>query len=153
MANTYTQIHVHFIFAVKFRQGLIQKEWKDRLYQYIIAIVKNNGHKMLIINGMPDHVHSLIGLRPEQSISDLMKDVKSNSSKWINEQNFIKGKFAWQEGYGAFTYSKSQLPRLISYIENQEEHHRKKTFQEEYLKILEEQKVEYNPQYLFKDPD
>ncbi len=82
-----------------------------------------------------------------------MKDVKSNSSKWINEQNFIKGKFAWQEGYGAFTYSKSQLPRLISYIENQEEHHKKKTFQEEYLKILEEQKVEYNPQYLFKDPD
>ncbi len=153
MANTYTQIHVHFIFAVKFRQGLIQKEWKDRLYQYIIAIVKNNGHKMLIINGMPDHVHLLIGLRPEQSISDLMKDVKSNSSKWINEQNFIKGKFAWQEGYGAFTYSKSQLPRLISYIENQEEYHTKKTFQEEYLKILEEQKVEYNPQYLFKDPD
>ena len=153
MANTYTQIHVHFIFAVKFRQGLIQKEWKNRLYQYIIAIVKNNGHKMLIINGMPDHVHLLIGLRPEQSISDLMKDVKSNSSRWINEQNFIKGKFAWQEGYGAFTYSKSQLPRLISYIENQEEHHRKKTFQEEYLKILEEQKVEYNPQYLFKDPD
>ncbi|MCC8358560.1 IS200/IS605 family transposase [Salinimicrobium sediminilitoris] len=153
MANTYTQIHVHFIFAVKFRQGLIQKEWKDRLYQYIIAIVKNNGHKMLIINGMPDHVHSLIGLRPEQSISDLMKDVKSNSSKWINEQNFIKGKFPWQEGYGAFTYSKSQLPRLISYIENQKEYHTKKTFQEEYLKILEEQKVEYNPQYLFKDPD
>jgi REP element-mobilizing transposase RayT len=153
MANTYTQIHIHFIFAVKFRQGLIQKEWKDRLYQYIIAIVKNNGHKMLIINGMPDHVHLLIGLRPEQSISDLMKEVKSNSSKWINEQNFIKGKFAWQEGYGAFTYSKSQLPRLISYIENQEEHHRKKTFQEEYLRILEEQKVEYNPQYLFKDPD
>ncbi len=152
MGNTYTQIHVHFIFAVKFRKSMIQPEWRERLYQYIIAIVKNNGHKMLIINGMPDHVHLLIGLRPEQSISNLIKDVKCNSSKWINEQNFTREKFAWQEGYGAFTYSKSQLPGLILYIKNQEEHHRKITFQEEFLKILEEQKVEFDPKYLFKDP-
>lgn len=153
MANTFTQIHIHFIFAVKFRQGLVQPLWRERLYQYITAIVNNNGHKMLIINGMPDHVHFVLGLRPDQSISDFIKDVKSNSSKWINEKKFTREKFAWQEGYGAFTYSKSQLPALIKYVENQEEHHRKKTFQEEYLKILEERKVEYNPKYLFKEPD
>ncbi|WP_029037713.1 IS200/IS605 family transposase [Salinimicrobium xinjiangense] len=153
MANTYTQIHIHFIFSVKFRQGLIGPQLRDRLYQYIVAIVRNNGHKTLIVNGMADHVHLLIGLRPDQSISDLAKDVKSNSSKWINEQKLTIGKFAWQEGFGAFAHSKLQLPKVVSYIEDQEEHHRKKTFQEEYLEILEEQKVEYNVKYIFKTPE
>ena len=138
MPNTYTQIHLHFVFAVKFRQRQIQLEWKERLYQYITGIVQKNGHKLIIVNGMPDHVHILIGVRPEQSISSLMQDVKSSSSKWINEQKLTPQKFALQEGYGAFSYSKSQLPRLIKYIENQEEHHRKTTFKEEYLGIMEE---------------
>lgn len=152
MPNTYTQIHLHFIFAVKFRQGQIQHHWKERLYQYITGIIQNSGHKLIIINGTPDHVHILIGMRPEQSISNLMQDVKSSSSKWINEQKFTKEKFAWQEGYGAFSHSRSQLPRLIRYIENQEEHHRKKTFQQEYLEILEELKVPYDLKYVFQEP-
>ncbi len=151
MPNTYTQIHLHFVFAVKYRQALIQQEWKERLYQYITSIVQHFGHKMLVINGMPDHVHLLIGFRPEQSISELMQDVKASSSKWINEKNLTIGKFAWQEGYGAFSYSKSQVPGLIEYIRNQEEHHRKKTFQEEYLNILERLEIPYDPKYIFKN--
>ena len=152
MPNTYTQIHLHFVFAVKFRKRQIQLEWKERLYQYITGIVQKNGHKLIIVNGMPDHVHILIGVRPEQSISSLMQDVKSSSSKWINEQNLTPQKFAWQEGYGAFSYSKSQLPRLIKYIENQEEHHRKTTFKEEYVGILEELKIPYDLKYVFDEP-
>ena len=113
MANTYTQIHIHFVFAVKFRNGIIQsKEWKDSLYKYITGIIqKNNGHKLLSINGMPDHIHILIGIRPSQSVSDLMKDVKQGSSLWINENKLAKCHFEWQEGYGAFSYSKSQIPK------------------------------------------
>lgn len=151
MANTFTQIHIHFVFAVKFREALIQPHWKERLYQYITAIVQGYGHKMLIINGMPDHVHFLVGLRPNQSISELMQDVKGGSSKWINEEKLVKRKFAWQEGYGAFSYSKSQVPGLIKYIQKQEEHHRKVTFQEEYVKILEELQIPFDLKYIFKD--
>ncbi|WP_029037951.1 IS200/IS605 family transposase [Salinimicrobium xinjiangense] len=151
MPNTFTQIHIHFVFAVKFREALIQPHWKERLYQYITAIVQDYGHKMLIINGMSDHVHFLIGLRPNQSISDLMQDVKGGSSKWINEEKLVNGRFAWQEGYGAFSYSKSQVPGLINYIQNQQEHHRKMTFQEEYVQLLEELKIPFDPKYIFKD--
>lgn len=151
MPNTYTQIHLHFIFAVKFRQGQIQPHWKERLYQYITGIIRKNGHKLLIINGMPDHIHILIGMRPEQSISSLMQDVKASSSKWINEEKLTKENFAWQEGYGAFSYSRSQVPRLIRYIENQEEHHRKKTFKQEYITILEELEIPYDSEYIFND--
>ena len=152
MPNTYTQIHLHLVFAVKYRQRQISPEWKERLYQYLTGIIQKNGHKVIIINGMPDHIHILIGLRPEQSISSLMQDVKASSSKWINEEKFTKDKFAWQEGYGAFSYSKSQIPSLIRYIENQEEHHTKKTFQQEYMEILEELKVPYDPKYVFQRP-
>ncbi|MHA6279816.1 IS200/IS605 family transposase [Salinimicrobium sp. CAU 1759] len=151
MPNTYTQIHLHFIFAVKFRQGQIQPHWKERLYQYITGIIRKNGHKLLIINGMPDHLHLLVGFRTEQSISSLMQDVKASSSKWINEEKLTKEKFAWQEGYGAFSYSRSQVPRLIRYIENQEEHHRKKTFKQEYITILEELEIPYDSKYIFND--
>jgi REP element-mobilizing transposase RayT len=105
---------------------------------------------MLAINGMPDHVHVLFGMRPVQSLSDLMQDIKGSSSKWINERNFVKGKFSWQEGYGAFSYSKSQLPQVIQYIERQEEHHKKKTFAEEYKVFLEKAEIEYNERYVFK---
>lgn len=151
MPNTYTQIHIHFVFVVKFRDGVIHSSWKDELYKYITGIVQNNKHKMICINGMPDHLHILIGVRPHQSISDLMQDVKGSSSKWINEKNFLNRKFEWQEGFGAFSYGKSQIKDVISYIENQELHHKKKTFKEEYLDFLKKFEVEYDDKYIFKE--
>jgi len=151
MANTYTQIHVHFVFAVKFRHGIIQTKWKDNLYKYITGIVQNNNHKLLEINGMPDHIHILIGLRPSQSISDLMKDVKQGSSLWINENRLTSEHFEWQEGYGAFSHSKSQIDSVIHYIQNQEAHHKKKTFREEYLDFLQKFEIEYDEKYIFKE--
>lgn len=125
MANTYTQIHLHLIFAVKYRTWIIEDKWKDELYKYITGIIQSNNHKLLIINGMPDHIHILIGIRPNQSVSELLQDIKGSSSKWINEKGFEKGKFEWQEGFGAFSYGKSQIKDVIKYIENQEEHHKK----------------------------
>ena len=151
MPNTYTQIHIHFVFAVKYRDGVIHSSWKDELYKYITGIVQNNKHKLLIINGMPDHVHILIGLRPSQSISDLLQDIKGSSSKWINEKRFIKTRFEWQEGYGAFSYSKSQIKAVEEYIENQELHHQKKTFREEYLEMLQKFEVDYDEKYIFHE--
>ena len=150
MANTYTQIHIHAVFAVQNRISLITETWKDRLYQYITGIIQNNGHKLLTINGMPDHLHILFGLRPSQSLSDLMQDIKGDSSRWINQNQFTKGRFSWQEGYGAFSYSKSQVSRVANYIENQERHHRKISFLEEYRKILDDFGIEYDERYLFK---
>lgn len=152
MANTYTQIHIQFIFAVKYRDGLIHSSFKDELYQYISGIVKNNNHKLLAINGMPDHVHLLIGIHPAQSISDLMQDVKGSSSKWINEKKFLKAKFEWQGGYGAFSYSKSHVAAVIDYIKNQEQHHAVKTFREEYEGFLKLFDIEYDDIYILKEP-
>jgi putative transposase len=149
MANTYTQIHIHAVFAVRNRDSFIKSTWKDDLYKYITGIIQNQGHKLLIINGMPDHLHVLFGMRPIQSLSDLMQDIKGSSSAWINKMNFSSAKFSWQEGYGAFSYSKSQLPGIIQYIDKQEEHHKKKTFIEEYKEFLEEFGVEYNKKYIF----
>jgi putative transposase len=151
MANTYTQIHVQFIFAVKYRIGVVQSSWKNELYKYITGITQKNKHRLLVINGMPDHIHILIGMRPTQSISDLMQDIKGGSSKWINEKKLVKGHFEWQEGYGAFSYGKSQIKDVISYIENQEQHHSKKTFKEEYIEFLEKFEVEYDEQFIFKE--
>jgi putative transposase len=151
MANTYTQIHIHFVFAVKYRLGLINPEWKEQLYKYITEITQSNNHKLLAINGMPDHIHILIGMRPTQSISDLMKEVKQSSSLWINEKKLSSIKFEWQEGYGAFSYSKSQIDNVVKYINNQEEHHKKKSFIEEYLEMLTKFEVEYDEKYVFKD--
>jgi len=151
MANTYTQIHIHFVFAVKFRQGLIHQSWKERLNKYITGIVQGNNHKLLAINGMPDHIHILIGLRPSQSISDLMKDVKQGSSLWINQNKLTVGKFEWQEGYGAFSHSKSQIDAVIKYIENQETHHKKTSFRDEYLEILQKFEVDYDEKFIFKE--
>lgn len=150
MANTYTQIHIHAVFAVQNRVSLITQKWEQELYKYIMGIVTNQGHKLLSINGMPDHIHILFGMRPIQSLSDLMQDIKGDSSKWINKKGLVMGKFAWQEGYGAFSYSKSQLPDVINYIERQKEHHRKKTFREEYLEFLEKFEVDYDEKYIFK---
>jgi putative transposase len=153
MANTYTQIHIQAVFAVQNRDCIIQNGWKDELYKYITGIGQNNKHKMLAINGMPDHVHILFGFRPSQSLSDLMQDIKGSSSKWINEKRFIKGKFSWQEGYGAFSYSKSDLPKVIQYIRNQEEHHKKKSFIEEYKDLLKEFEIDYEERFVFKPVD
>lgn len=151
MPNTYTQVHVQFVFAVKYREGNIHSSWKSELYKYITGIVQGNKHKLISINGMSDHIHILIGLRPTQSMSDLMQDIKGNSSKWINEKKFIKGPFEWQEGYGAFSYGKSQLKNVIEYIENQELHHQKKTFLEEYVNFLQKFEVDYDERYTFKE--
>ena len=150
MANTYTQIHIQVVFAVQNRGCIIHKTWRDELYKYISGIIKNNNHKILAINGMPDHVHILFGMRPVQSLSDLMQDIKGSSSKWINVKRMVKGKFSWQEGYGAFSYSKSQLPQVIKYIEMQEEHHKKRTFMDEYKEFLEKFEIEYDDRYVFK---
>ena len=149
MANTYTQIHIQGIFAVQNRLSLIIDPWKKELYQYITAIISKNGHTPLAINGMPDHIHFVCGMRPAQSIADLMQDIKSYSSGWINKSNFIKGKLRWQDGYGAFTYSKSQLPKVINYVHNQQSHHRHKSFLEEYREILDRAEIDYDPRYLF----
>ena len=151
MANTYTQIHIQFVFAVRFREAVIHSSWKDELYRYMTGIVQNNKHKLIAINGIPDHIHILIGMRPTQSISDLMQDIKGSSSKWINQKGFIKVKFEWQEGYGAFSYGKSQVKDVIAYIENQEQHHSKKTFRDEYLDFLKKFDVEYDEQFIFKE--
>lgn len=151
MANTYTQIHLHLIFAVQNRISLIQDSWAERLYQYIKGIVQTNKHKMIIINGMPDHIHIAVGMRPAQSLSDLMQDIKGSSSKWINDNNLIKGKFQWQEGYGAFSYNKSSLLKLIEYIKNQQLHHQKKTFLQEYKEFLDLFEIEYDERYIFQE--
>ena len=150
MANTYTQLYVQIIFSPLGRQNLICNKIKNDIYKYIVGIIKKKNQKPMIINGMPDHVHILIGFSPDIAISDLVRDIKSNSSNFINENKLVPGKFSWQKGFGAFTYSKSQVPRVVRYIENQEEHHRMKTFKEEYLELLEKFEVDYKKHYLFE---
>ena len=152
MPNTYTQIHLQFVFAVKYRNGLIHSSFKEELYQYISGIIKAHNHKLLAINGMPDHIHILVGMRPSQSASDLVQNIKANSSKWINEKKFLKVKFEWQEGYGAFSYSKSHVQNVIKYIQNQEKRHQVKSFNEEYLDFLNAFEIDYDERYVFKDP-
>jgi len=152
MPNTYTQLHIQFVFAVKYRMSLIDNSWKERLLKYITGIFQANNHKMIQINCMPDHIHILIGMRPHQAISALIQNVKTESSKWINQNGFCKAKFAWQEGYGAFSYSKSHLPNVIKYIQNQEQHHKKQTFLDEYVKFLNASDIDYDGKYIFTDP-
>jgi len=150
MANTYTQIHIQCVMAVKFRDSLIQSTWKTQLHKYITGIVQNHGHKMLAINSMPDHLHMFFGFRPNQSLADLMRVVKGESSEWINLQQFSPTSFRWQEGYGAFSYSRSQVQTVTDYVMNQEEHHRKRTFLQEYEEFLKQFEIEYNKLYIFK---
>ena len=151
MANTFTQLHIQLIFAVQNRTSLIDKFWKDRLYAYMTGIIQNNGHKLLIINGMPDHVHILIGFRTTQALSELVQVIKRDSSKWINENKIVRGKFSWQEGFAAFSYSHSHLKNVIEYIKNQEEHHKKQSFIEEYKTFLEKFEIEFDEKYIFKE--
>src|SRR5690349_20363138 len=128
MPNTYTQIHLQFVFAVKHRNNLIHSSWEDELYKYITGIIQKNNHKLLAINGMSDHIHILVGMRPTQSVSDLLQDIKGSSCKWINEKRFTTSRFEWQEGYGAFSYSPSHLKNVINYISNQKTHHKTNGF-------------------------
>jgi putative transposase len=151
MANTYTQIHIHCIFAVRYRKSIIQKKWQERLHKYITGIVQKNDHKMISINTMPDHLHMLFGMRPAQSLSDLIRLVKGDSSEWINNEGFTKSIFRWQEGYGAFSYEKKKISVVANYIERQEEHHSKKTFLQEYHEFLDNFEVEYDERYIFKE--
>lgn len=151
MANTFTQIYLHLVFAVQNRISLIQPEWKDELYKYISGIVQNNGHKLIAINGMPNHVHIAAGYKPHQLIPDLLQDIKGGSSKWINQKKFVKGKFNWQEGYGAFSFSHSQLDLVVKYINNQEQHHKKQTFREEYFQLLKKYNVPFDERYILMD--
>jgi len=152
MANTYTQLHVQFVFAVKYRAALIQNDWKDELHKYITGIFQENDHKMLQVNSLPDHIHILAGIRPTEAISALIQNVKTESSKWVKYKKFCPVPFAWQEGYGAFSYSKSHLPDVIWYIQNQEVHHRKENFLNEYRRFLKAFEIEYEEQYIFKEP-
>jgi len=150
MAGTFSQIYIQIVFAVNGRINLLQKPWRDEAFKYMSGIIKGKNQKPIIVNGVSDHVHLFVGLRPSMSISDLVRDVKNNSSNFINEQKFVSGKFSWQEGFGSFSYSHSQIDQVYRYILNQEEHHRKSTFKEEYLDFLKKFEVEYNEKYLFE---
>ncbi|MFN3528957.1 MAG: IS200/IS605 family transposase [Bacteroidia bacterium] len=152
MSNTYTQLHVQLVFAVKYREALIHPSWEVKLHQYITGIIRNQGHQMLAINGMPDYLHILLGWRPNQSISDLMKMIKTGSTNWINEEQLVRTRFQWQGGYGAFSYSKKHVPNVKRYIENQKEHHRSWLFLDEYKTLLKEAELEYDERYLFHLP-
>ena len=152
MANTYTQIHIQTVFAVRFRRALISSDWKHDLYKYMTGIIQKHDHKLLQINGMPDHIHILFGFRPTQALSDLMKIVKQESTNWITENKLSDGKFAWQVGYSAFSYSKSEVNRVARYIKDQEIHYLKQNFKEEYTGLLDEFEVDYEERYIFNEP-
>jgi len=149
MPNTYSQIYIQIVFAVKGRQNLIPNQNREELHKYITGIVQNREQKMLQIFCMPDHTHLLVGLKPSIAISDLVRDVKAGSSKFISDNHWVKDKFNWQEGFGAFSYSRSQIDRVIHYIINQEKHHKKRTFREEYIDFLKKFEIEYDEKYLF----
>lgn len=150
MPNTYSQIYIQIVFAVKGRQNLIGKDNREELHKYITGIVQSREQKMLAIFAMPDHVHIFVGMKPNLSISDLVRDIKASSSKYINDNKWIQGKFNWQEGFGAFSYAKSQQDVVVKYILNQEEHHKTKSFKEEYLEFLEKFEIDYVEKYLFE---
>jgi len=150
MADTFTQIYIQVVFAVQNRKALIQPEWEEELFKYITGTVQNRGQKMLAINGTSNHIHFFIGMKPTCCLSDLVREVKKSSSIFVKEKRFSKFQFKWQEGFGAFSYSHSQLTDVIRYIENQKEHHRKRTFKEEYLAFLKSFEIEFKNEYLFK---
>jgi len=149
MANTYSQVYIQIVFAVKGRANLINHQWQEELNKYIAGIIKAKDQKPIIINGVSDHIHCFVGLKPSMAISELVRDIKNNSSKFINENNFIKGKFQWQEGFGAFSYAQSQIENVYQYILNQQKHHKNKTFKEEYVNFLQQFEIEFKPEYLF----
>ena len=150
MANTYTQINIHVVFSVKGRENIITENFRRELFKYISGILNNTKQFSLAVNGYKDHVHLFFEMHPTTALSDIIRIVKTNSSKWINERKFVKGKFRWQEGYGAFFYSKSQRNNVIKYIMQQEKHHREKTFREEYLELLKKFDIKFDNHYVFE---
>jgi putative transposase len=151
MANTYHQVYIQVVFAVKYREAVIAKEWKSTLFGVIGNLINETGCKTIIVNGVEDHVHCFLGLKPTVSISELMKTVKAKSSKYINDHHLTTSRFEWQEGYGAFSYGHSQIDVVYKYIANQEQHHKKQTFKEEYLEFLDKFEVPYEERYVFED--
>jgi len=149
MGDTYVQAYFHLVFAVKNRQALIQKAWKNKLERYITGIVQKNNHKLIAIGAMPDHIHIFIGYNLNQTIPDLVENIKTSSNHWINIENLSKSKFYWQKGYGAFTHPRSHIKTVSDYILNQEKHHCKRTFNEEYLELLKKYRIPYKNKYLF----
>ena len=150
MPSTFSQIYIQIVFAVKGRESLIHTSWEEELYKYISGIINNKEQKLISINGMPDHIHLLIGMKPTCCLSDLVREIKKSSNDFVKEKKFVKGKFTWQEGYGAFSYSHSSLDNLINYIKNQKKHHQKKTFKEEYLELLHKFEIEFKSEYLYE---
>jgi len=150
MANTFSQIYIQTVFAVNGRLSLIQPEFKEELFKYITGIVRNQGQKLISINGMADHVHILIGLKPAMALADLVREIKADSTNFINKQKWVHGKFSWQEGYGAFSYGHSQLDTIIRYIQNQERHHRRSSFKNEYLTLLRKFDIAFEKKYVFE---
>ena len=149
MAGTFSQLYIQIVFAVKGRENLIRKEFRNDLHEYIAGIIKGKGQKPIIVNGVGDHIHLFVGLRPSMSVSDLVRDVKNNATNFINSKKYVAGKFCWQEGYGAFSYSQSQIDSVFNYIKNQEIHHQKRTFREEYLDMLNKFEIDHDDKYLF----
>jgi len=151
MANTYHQIYIQTVFAVKYRKAVIEKEWQSTLFAVIGNLINETSCKTIIVNGVEDHIHCFIGSKPAISVSDLMKTIKAKSSKYINDHSLTPERFEWQDGYGVFSYSQSQIDKVYKYIQNQAEHHKKQTFRDEYLDFLKKFKVAYDEQYIFKD--
>jgi putative transposase len=149
MANTYTQLHIHLVFSPRNREALIKKDWRDELEKYITKIVQNHNHKLLAIGAMHDHIHIFIGYDVNQLIPDLVQNIKTSSSHWIREKKFTKFKFEWQKGYGAFSHSHSQLDTVAKYILNQDEHHKGRSFKEEYLEMLRKNEIDFKDEYVF----
>jgi len=152
MDNTYSQVYIQCVFAVKRRDTLLQKPWRDDVFKYIAGIIQAKEQKSIIVNGVADHVHVFVGLKPHLSMADLVRDIKAGSSKFINEQGFLRQKFAWQDGYGVFSYAHPQIDAVYKYIENQETHHAKHSFRDEYLSLLKEFGIAYDEKYIFHDP-
>lgn len=150
MAGTFSQIYIQIVFAVRGRENLIHSEWEEELYKYITGIVRNKEQKLIAINGMPDHIHILVGMRPNCCLSDLVREIKKSSNQFVKEKNLSNFKFQWQEGYGAFSYSHSSLDKVIEYINNQKEHHKKQSFKEEYKTFLNKFQIEFKDEYLFE---
>lgn len=149
MANTYTQLYIHLVFAVKNRDAVIKKDWKDGLEKYITGIIQNHKHKLLAIGTMPDHIHIFIGYNVNQLIPDIVEDIKTSSNEWIKTNRLTKCKFEWQKGYGAFSHSRSQLDTVIKYVLSQEQHHKKKSFRTEYLEMLSKNEIAFKEEYVF----
>jgi putative transposase len=151
MANTYNQVYIQVVFAVKYREAVLHKDWRNEVFGVIGNLINETGCKTIIVNGVEDHVHCFLGLKPTVSISELMKTVKAKSSKYINDNRYLLNRFEWQEGYGVFSYGHSQIKSVYNYVANQEEHHKKENFKEEYVKFLDKFEIPYDERYIFED--